>query len=94
MKTQSPVFIEGRSQRTVTLSVAAAQTPVLSGGIYAVWSDVDTHIKVDEVADNVTIANGYLLRADETIFVAVESGRKIGGIAAGAGTLSIHQVGE
>lgn len=93
MKTQSPLFIEGRQQRQLTVTTVA-QTPVLAGGIYAVWATGDMHIKVDEVANDVTATTGYLLRASETILIAVESGRKIGAVAGTSGTLNYHQVGE
>lgn len=94
MKTQSPIFIEGRRQVTLAVSAAAAQTAVLEEGTYDVWCDVDVWIKVDEVANDVTTANGYKISAGNTIPVRVPFGRKIGAIAGGAGTLSYHQVAD
>ena len=88
----SAIVLQGGSRIDLAVSAAAAQTAALSGGIYDVWCDVAAFIKVNPVANNVTVANGYLLRANNTIPVVVGDGDRIGAIAGGAGTLSAHKV--
>lgn len=82
-----------RAAATLAVSAAAAQTPALEDGEYDVWCSADVYLKVNPVANNVTTANGYLLRANNTLPLSVRAGHKIGAIAGGAGTLSYHKVG-
>lgn len=86
------VDLEGRAQITsVAVSAVAAQSAALPEGVYDVWCDVDVFLKVDPVANNVTTATGYLLRANNTMAVLVRGNSKIGAItASGSGTLRAH----
>lgn len=77
----------------LTTSAAAAQTAALPEGIYAVWASVDTNIKVATTANDVTVATGYLIRANTTVKVFVPALHKIGAIAGGAGVLDAQMVG-
>lgn len=87
------IKIEGRAAKQLVTGAAAAATDPLELGIYHVWADVDTFIKIDDVdADTVTVDTGYLVRADTTVAVYVPDATRIGAIAAGAGTLSYHRV--
>lgn len=45
-------------------------------------------------ANDVTLANGYLVRAGNTITVFVPYGARLGAISATAGNLCAHKVGE
>jgi hypothetical protein len=85
--------LSGNSQVTVSLTTTAAQSAALAAGIYDVWCDVDCFIKVNATANDVTTANGYLLRANNTIPLIIPDQEKLGGIvASGTGTLSYHKV--
>jgi hypothetical protein len=86
------VDLEGSAAATLAVSAAADHTPILNEGIYDVWCTVDVFVKVAPTANNVTTANGYLIRANNTVSVLVRTGSRIGAIAGGAGTLSYHQV--
>jgi len=82
----------------LSISTTAAQTAVLSEGIYDIKADVDCYIKVNPTANNVTVAAGanagYPLLADNTIPVDVPPSCRIGAVtASGTGTLQIHRVG-
>lgn len=57
------------------------------------YCDVDVFIKVDEVANDVTIATGYKIFAGNVVPVKVADGRCIGAIAGGAGTIHFQKVG-
>jgi hypothetical protein len=78
---------------TLAVSAAAAQTAVLPEGLYHVWCTVECFIKVAVTANDLTAANGYIVRTSTTVAVPVRSGMRIGAIAGGAGTLSYHKVG-
>lgn len=88
------VALENFAAVTLAVSGVAAQTAALTLGVYDVWCTVDVYVKVHTTANDVTVANGYLIRAGTTIPLRVLEGRKIGAIAGGAGTLSYHRTGE
>lgn len=94
---ENNVNIEGR--RAVSLSVsgtAAATTNPLEPGTYAVWSDVNTFIRVDvdkAVADDVTTTDGFPITASMPVMpVRITRPAFLGAIASEAGTLYYHQV--
>lgn len=87
------INIRGNAAGTLTISGTAAQTAALDGGMYDVWATEDVYIKTAGTADDVTAANGYLIRLGETLAgLVVQEGDKIGAIAGAAGTLSYHKV--
>lgn len=89
------IVLSGNTQGTpLSVSGAAAQTAALDGGLYDIWSDVDVYLKVATIANDVTTATGYLLRANNTVALLIPQDlEKIGGITAGgSGTLSYHKV--
>ena len=86
------ISIEYRSQIQLALSAVAAQTAALPLGKYDIISTVDCYIKIDVVANDVTVNTGYPLFAGNQITVDVTSQRKIGAISTVAGTLTIHRV--
>lgn len=86
------VDLEERAAVTLAVSAVADHTAVLPEGVYDVWCTVDVYVKVAPTANNVTVANGYLIRAGNSVPVLVRNGSRIGAIAGGAGTLSYHQV--
>ena len=95
------VDVKGNTQASFSISSTAAQSSALDSaasyqaGLYDVWADVDCYIKVATTANDVTVANGYLLRANNTIPVVVRPGDKIGAITVSAsGTLYFHKVGQ
>lgn len=88
-----PIDIEGEAQATLAVSTSEAATAALTEGIYDLWSDVDTWLKVGTTVTGVTSSTGYLLRANNTIPLFVRQSSKIGAIAGGAGTLRYHKVG-
>lgn len=88
------VVLQGRSQKSLVVSVAAAQTPVLGAGVYDVWCDVNCWIAVGPSASTgLTSDTGYIIFAANVVSVMVRDGDKIGAIAGGAGTLRYHQIG-
>lgn len=87
------ISLSGNSQGSVSTSTTAAQSSALTGGVYDVWSSVDTYIKVNATANDVTTSTGYLLRANNTVPVIVPDQEKLGGIlSSGTGTLYYHRV--
>lgn len=90
------VKIADRTRFTdVPYTVAAAQSAALEEGWYDVWSTTDCFIAVAQTATTVTSANGYLLRANNTVTVHVPGvqgsagGYKLGAIRSAVdGTLS------
>lgn len=90
----NPLVLYGRSASTLSISATAAQTAPLEAGIYDVWATVETFIAVGRNASTgLTVANGYIVRANTIARVMLSTGDRIGAIAGGAGTLSFHQVG-
>lgn len=87
------IDIEGRLAASFATSAVAAQSPALVEALYDVWASQDTYIAVETGATSLTVANGYLVRASNTVTVLVRAGSKISAIAAGAGTLSYEAVG-
>ena len=87
------VILQGNSAVTLAVSAAAAQTAALNQGVYDVWCTVDAYVKVATIANDVTAANGYLIRVGYTVPLVVGDTDKIGAIAGSAGTLSYHRVG-
>ena len=75
------VVIEGRSQIAIG---AAGQTPPLDAGVYAVWAEADTYIKVAPTASDVTEATGYFVAggAPATFVRIGKDGYRIGSTAA------------
>ena len=88
------VILKGNAQGSLSVSSSAAQTPAFSkAGYYDLWSDVDTYIKINTTANDVTTSTGYLLFANTLLAnVAIQVGDKIGGITSGSGTLRYHKV--
>lgn len=87
------INIRGNAAATLSVSGTAAQTAALTGGLYDVWCTVDVYVKTAGTANDVTTANGYLIRVGETLpAMVVQNGDKIGAIAGSAGTLSYHKV--
>lgn len=91
--------LQGNARGTdLSVSATAAQTAVLPGGLYDIWCTVDVYIKIAAVANDVTTATGYLLRANTATndnklrTLLTDDIYKIGAIAGGAGTLSFHLV--
>lgn len=91
------LILYGGKLGTLVLSPAAAATPAMSRGVYAVWSDTDCWISVGpDAAAELTTSTGYFVKADvEKVFVDVRDGDQIGGIVAaeGSGNLYFHRVG-
>ena len=87
------VILQGNAAVTLAVSAVAAQTAALTFGIYDVWCTVDVYIKVNPIANDVTVANGYLIRTGTTVPVVIGDADKLGAIAGGAGTLSFHRIG-
>lgn len=90
---ENSVNIEGRSQVTIASAAASA---LLTPGVYDIWADADqaVHVKLADTSTEALTAsssNGYLIRANNTIPVRVQSEAYIG--FAGTGALHIHQVG-
>ena len=86
------VDLDGHSADTVSISGTAAASSALDKGVYDVWADANCYLAVAEDPTSVTTGNGYLLRANNTITIAVEDQRKIGVIGT-SGTLTFHRVG-
>lgn len=87
------VVLSGNAQGTaLTTSATAAQTAVLSGGLYDLWCDVDTYLKVAATANDVTTSTGYLLRVNNTITLLLPQDLERIGAIGSAGTLRYHKV--
>ena len=94
------VKIEGFRGGSIPLLVnTGTQTVPLEVGQYAVSSDVDIWIRVSNKteignrAQDVTGADGYRIFAGNVETVYVDNGRRIGAIAASAGTMFYHRIG-
>ena len=88
------IDLEGYAQGSVSSATNAAQSAALNEGVYDLWCDQDSYIKIATTANDVTSSTGYLLRANNTITCVVRTNSKIGAImSATAGTLKYHQVG-
>lgn len=88
------IVLNGNAQGTplTTAITPGAQTATISGGLYDLWCDASVHIKVDAIANDVTVNSGYLLRANTTIRVLIPNdGMSIGAVGA-IGTLRYHKV--
>lgn len=88
--------IQGGAAVTLALSTSAAQTAALAEGIYDIWctTAADMLIKVATTANDVTAANGYLVRSGTTFRCRIRTGSKIGAIVgSGTPTLAYHKVG-
>lgn len=92
IKVQDAVDLQDRSQISLAVSATAAQTGVLAEGSYDAWSDVDVYLKAGPTANDVTVNSGYLLRAGNTVTLAIRNKARLGAIAAAPGTLRLHQV--
>jgi hypothetical protein len=89
----NPINIEGSPSQSFAVSNIGAQSVPLPLGVYDVRCDVDVFIKVDEVASDVTTMTGYKIFAGNVVPVNVADGRRIGAIAASAGTINFQKVG-
>lgn len=87
------INIEGSPSQSLSVSTSAVQSDTLERGIYDVYCDVDVFIKVDEIANDVTIINGYKIFTGNVVPVNVQNGRRIGAIAGADGTLRFQKVG-
>ena len=89
MRVQSPINISGYSQFTVG---AGAQSAPLEKGIYDVWADADSYIKVGETATDVTTGTGYKIPGASGIVPVLiqKDGLRIGATAA----ISVHKVSD
>lgn len=86
--------IENYTQANFAVSAVAAQGSALAEGLYDVISDVACYIKVGPTANDVTVALGYPLLANNVVTVYVRANSKIGAItASGSGTIRYHKVG-
>ena len=88
------VNLYGNARTTgVSISTSAAQSGLLSEGIYDVWTDVECYLKVAATANDVTTSTGYILRTGISLPLAIPNQTRIGAItASGTGTLNIHKV--
>ena len=88
------IDIKGSIKVALALSTSAAESAALTAGVYDVYSDVDSSIRVAVDNSGVTVANGYTLFANNVISVVVNNDNdKIGGIlASGTGNLYYHKV--
>jgi len=88
------VDLEGYAQATLSSATSAAQTAALIEGVYDVWCDQDTYIKIGTTANDVTSGTGYLLRQNNTITALIRQNSKLGAIMSTAtGTVVYHKVG-
>lgn len=90
------IDIEGNAQSTLALTTTGAQTGAgLPEGLYDVWATADVYIKVHATtASDVTTGTGYLIRANNTVVVAIRQGSVLGAVLpTGTGTLSYQRVG-
>lgn len=86
-------LIQGHSQGRLTVSTSEATTDVIDAGIYDVWSDVESYLKIGLNPSGVTTSNGYVLFAGVAVTFEIDAGQSINAIALGGGTLSYHRVG-
>lgn len=75
------VVIEERTQIAIG---AAGQSAPLDAGVYAVWAEADTYIKVGLVASDVTSGTGYFVAggAPSTFVRIGKDGYRIGSTTA------------
>lgn len=94
---ENSVNIMGREAETLSVSTTAASTEPLQPGIYALWSDEDTYIRVSKTsadAETVDTDIGLKITANTAVFpVRVQSEAYLGAIAGSNGNLYYHLVG-
>jgi hypothetical protein len=91
-------FVDLEERLTAQLVLPAATstpTPALTEGLYDVWATTDIYIRVQPVGDAsaVTAANGYLIRANNTVTVLVRPGSHISALSVAGGTMSYQMIG-
>lgn len=89
------VYITGRTQGSLTIGAAAAQTPITTGGIYAMSSTIDCHIAVEAdstAALAVLPTTGFPLFSGGQLDVHVDDNHHLGGIAGGSGTITFFKI--
>lgn len=91
---ENSVYLDGRSQASVSFSTTAAQSVILTPGVYAVWSDADCYIKTHPTtANDVTTTTGFPIKANSAVMpVRLVKPCKIGAVGAGSGNLYYHQI--
>jgi hypothetical protein len=89
------IDLNGRVGADISFSGTAGQSAVLPEGDYAcaVTTAADCYLKVASTANDVTTANGYLLKSGAMVTLRVRAGDRIGVIGGGAAVLRYHQVG-
>lgn len=93
---QDAVRIKGSSQLTLATSGTATQLTSIPEGIYAIWNDgVDIYLKhMDEggTATDVSVSNGYILKAGVTDTIEINHNDVLGAVAAGSANLYLHKI--
>lgn len=101
------VNIKGRQQAQIALTANTANKSLpLSAGKYDVWADADIYIRTAPLrqgatvtaaparAEDVTIANGYQVYANNVVTIDVQEGDVLGAISASAATVRFMQTGS
>ena len=86
------ICLQGSVRTDMATGAAATQSAPLAGGMYDVWVTTDTYIKVGDPANDVTTANGYLVKGGNAVCLMIGDNDRIGAVSAAAGTLSYHKV--
>lgn len=80
----------------IKVSVGASAAVIVSSlesTFYDAWATQDMYVKVAGDPSTVTSANGYLVRANNTITLAMRSGMNLGVLCTSAGgLLTLHRV--
>lgn len=88
--------IEGHSALSISVSTTADSAFIDTPGVYAVWSTVDTKIKIDTTAaraETVTTANGFPITAASPVLpLRITRPAFLGAIASENGTLYYHRI--
>lgn len=83
-------FVRGTD---LALTTTGAQTDLLAGGIYDVWTTADCFLKIGVTASDVTTTTGYPVWMGNVISLVVPDQERIGAIvASGTAVLSFHRV--
>jgi hypothetical protein len=86
---------ERAAAQLVLVAATAGSTPDLNEGIYDVWAGTDIFVKVAPASDAtaVTAANGYLIRANNTVSLLVRQGSHINALSVAGTTVAYEMIG-
>lgn len=101
------INIKGQAQQQIALAAnTAGKSAPLPAGTYDVWAAADIYVRTAPLrqgdtlvaspnrAEDVTIANGYQIYANNTVSITVQEGDILGAISASVTTVRLMRTGN